>query len=347
MAKDLALKQICPHFITGEWAAIDRRSRQVIRPVMPVTATTQVGVTVNGQDVPSSGLFSGITITALQKPPFHIIQGVNDVFKIRGHAPVTLPPGHHVTARSVVQALQQGFPHLRVDAPGHIQITAVSPEEEEIFLDGGTAHETLGFPLYRQYVSRVVVPGWTLQKPPNHPDPEERYIVFKEPLKSQDDIIELSYFTKRENCRRCQGLVTEHDFRYDSKGDPIFTGGLPLLVQEVEKLVFTIKGSNIFYTWYGTSISDLIGSKIVRGGRFIETQLASEISGALATYKNIKEQQARYQPVSEQEALLRVQNIEVQQDQFDPTYFRVTIALQNRASELDVITKTIVLGQGQ
>jgi phage baseplate assembly protein W len=188
------------------------------------------------------------------------------------------------------------------------------------------------------------VPGWEIIKDKNNMDPHARVIRFHEPLRTDDDIFEVSYHTVRGVCRRCMGLGIENDFRHDRKGDPIFVENQRLLLQEVEKIVFTVKGSNLFHRWYGTSISELIGTKIVGGGQYVETQLVTEVSDALERYKQIKEQQSRYQPVSRKEMLQRIVSIEVKQDKYDATVFDVSIVLESQSGELEQITDTLLVG---
>lgn len=351
MARDLQIKHLCPHEVRGEWLAIQPSDRQTLRPVMPPTGGAgQIRMRVNGQEVPNTGLYSQIIIAGSAMPPYDIFSGINDEVRFKYNQEdyvITLRPGRYVGVPGALsKQIQDACPALQVTATpaGGMQITTRQGGAGlSLFLEGGSAHGTLGLPPYRLYQSRQVVPPWALVKPQGNPDPYVRYIKFQDPLQTADDIIELSYFTRRADCRRCQSIGVENDLRHDARGEPVFVTGLDLLVQEVEKIVLTIRGSNVFYTWYGTSISDLIGSKIIKGGQFIEAKLVGEISAALAKYKNVKDQQALHQPVGEAEALLRIQNISVTQDDMDPTVFHVVIALQNRAYEVESITKTIVL----
>jgi len=119
--------------------------------------------------------------------------------------------------------------------------------------------------------------------------------------------------------------------------------GVDLLVQEVEKIVFTIRGSNIFYSWYGTTLSDLVGQKIVGSGQLVESQLVTEIALTLDRYRDVKIQQSKLQPVTDQEFLMRIKNIEVRQDDVDSTIFRIRVDLQNRSDQVDQIQKTLII----
>lgn len=347
MAKDLHLKHVCPHFVVGEWLAVenDRMRLQTVK----YPSSSQVVIERNGIEIPQEGLFSRISLAGTEVQPFEIEKGVSDTFRFTvNEGPlqtIILPSGKSVTAEAVARSINDQAHDVSARASeGRVSLqTFEGGDDVTFFLKKGTAHKILGFPAHRFYQGREVVPAWKLIKTPDTPDERARHILFERPLKTTDDIFEVSYYTRRSDCRRCQGLGIEHDIRHNNYGDPQFVGGIDLLVQEVEKIVFTIQGSNVFYNWYGTSITDLIGSKVINGGKFIESQLVQEISSTLERYRNVKIQQSKHQPVGDQEFLLKVKNIAVKQDRLDPTVFRIRIDLQNRADEVDQIQKTLAI----
>lgn len=345
MAKDLLLKHVCPHFVVGEWLAVEDDRKRLIPIKNP--SSSQVVIERNGVLVPQEGLFSKVSIAGTEIQPFEIKRGVNDTFRFTVNEgslqTATLPSGERISAAKIAQSITEQTTGIQCfESNGRVRVaTYEGGDNVTLFLKKGSAHLTLGFPDQRFYQGREVVPPWNLVKTPNTVDELARHISFERPLKTVDDVFEVSYYTRREDCRRCQGIGVEHDLRHDTYGDPEFVDGIDLLVQEVEKIVFTIQGSNIFYSWYGTSLSDLIGSKIARAGRILESQLVNEISTTLERYRNVKIQQSKHQPVGDQEFLLKVKNIFIRQDQLDPTIFRIRIDLQNRAQEVDQIRKTL------
>jgi hypothetical protein len=301
-------------------------------------------------EVPRQGVYAKVQIKGTSLQPFDIFENKNDVLKIQVDKDVvqtiTLPKGKSIGIKSIVDSINNqasGFHASNLNNYLLLEHKDKGGVNTTIQLHGGSAHKTLGLPSVRFFKGKEVLPPWDLVKPSGTPDELARLIVFDTPLKSSDDIFEVSYVTRREDCRRCQGLGIENDIRHNDIGEPEFVEGIDLLVQEVEKIVFTIKGSNIFYTWYGTSINSLVGSKIVAGGRFLETQLVSEINTTLERYRNIKVQQAKYQPVRDQEFLMKVKSVIVTQDPDDPTIFRVKVDLQNRAGVVDSLNKLLVV----
>jgi hypothetical protein len=346
MAKDFYLKHLCPHYVVGEWVAIEI-DRRTLNPVR-FPSNQEVRIVKNGMDIPKEGVQSRIGFAGKTIEPFEIVENRNDTFRFvlnEGYVQtVHLPVGRRITTRQVVDAINQQANGIKAkDSNGHVRIESLEAGPEvSLFLAKGSGHETLGLPKSRFYQGREVVPPWRIVRT-NPVDTLARTIVFDRPLPAADDIFEISYYTRPQDCRRCQGLGIENDLRHDVYGNPEFVTGVDLLAQEAEKIVLTQRGSNVFYTWYGTSLINLVGQKIPSGGRILETQLVSEIGMTLDRYKDVKMQQSRYQPVGDQEFLMRVKNIFVSQDENDPTVFRVRIDLQNRAGQIEELKKTLVL----
>lgn len=349
MSQDLRIKHTCPHIVACESLAIEDDLR-TLRPVMP-PASSAVLLFRNGRIIPRAGITTAVEITSLQAQPFEIETGDNDTFSISVNngttQSVTLPTGLSVSAQDIADALDSGLQGVSVSASEGrvvIQHDQRGPQATLAMKDGN-AHSTLGFPSIRIYRGKQVVPGWTLVRDPISPVPTDRVLYFNQGLPSFDDIFEVTYVTQRDLCRRCGGLGIENDFRYNRNGEPLFVRNQFLLLQEVEKIVFTILGSNVFHTWYGTSLFELIGSKITRpgGGQLIETQLVSEIQAAIERYRDVKEKQSRIQEVTPAEQLRRIVSIEVRQDQNDPTVFRILVSLESRAGRLEEFEDTLIV----
>lgn len=347
MAKDFALKHVCPHYVLNEWLAVeeDRVTLNTVR----YPSSSKIEIEANGHLVPRDGLKAPAKVTGRVSQPYQILNNTNDQLRLRvNNGPLQvlyLPTGTAVSVNQVVDAINEQATGIKAEAAnGRVSLTTEAKgEDATLLLQSGTAHETLGFQSTRFYQGRLIIPGWDLVKVPNTVDQFARQIKFRQPLSSTDDILELSYYTRRQDCRRCSGLGLENDIRHDNRGEPSLVTGINLLAQEVEKIVFTIRGSNVFHQWYGTSINDLIGSKIIRGGSFVSNQLRNEIATTLERFRQVKSNQATLQPVGDQEFLQRVRTISVVQDDVNPTIFRIRVEIQNAASEIEQITQTLVL----
>lgn len=160
-------------------------------------------------------------------------------------------------------------------------------------------------------------------------------------------VFELDYNTLRGSCRRCASLNLEWDHRYDAGGDPVQARDVELLLQEVEKVVLTIKGTQAFHSWYGSSIETLIGQKIPANTTYLENQLSQEIRQTLEKYQSVKSRQAQLQPITDSEFLVRVLSVEVTTDPDDLTFLFIQIRIQNRAGEIETLNKAIALSNAR
>ena len=190
--------------------------------------------------------------------------------------------------------------------------------------------------------------GFVLVKDTNSVDPGARQIRFRKLRKATDEYYEVTYYVRASECRRCLGLRVENDYRYDLDGFLLTVGDEPKLIQDVKKIVTTLISSNIFHTWYGTSIPAMVGSKISNAG-FIRTKIMGEIRQALERYASVQKQQARIpkQDVTPRERFARLLQVDVQQDPIEPTAFHVHIAFSNQYRETLVADMSIRLPDPQ
>ncbi len=119
-----------------------------------------------------------------------------------------------------------------------------------------------------------------------------------------------------------------------------------LLIQELQKDFFTIRGSNPFHTWYGSALLDTIGKKLTAGG-FLQNLIVSDIYQAFNRWQSIKRQQEEKvgQFVSDREFPFRLLSVDLQQSTQDPTIIFVSITVQNRSSDPIQIERGLKLPQ--
>jgi hypothetical protein len=333
-----------------EWLAV-QPDRQTLRPVGNISSK-DVELEINGEDVPKRGLYSELSITTTKREPFSVPSDENKI-KLsvnKGEDQIiTIPAGESVSAFQISKSIQNQSEDINSEANnGHVVLSVdktVNKKYKSLFLKNGSAHSSIGLKDRRFYKNKQVYPAWYITKEETLFGDSRRIVEFEEPLNSEDDIIEASYYTRQKDCRRCQGVGIEDDIRYNQQGEPRFVRDEQLLLQEAEKIVFTIRGSNVFYQWYGTSLKESIGSKIIGGNDSLRGQLVAEITDALNRYRQIKSQQKNIQPVSNEEFLLKIREISVTQDDVDPTVFDVDIELSNRSNRRRSISKTIVLNE--
>lgn len=125
--------------------------------------------------------------------------------------------------------------------------------------------------------------------------------------------------------------LTNGDLSLSNSGDLSIVEGSDKLIQDVVKIITTQIGTNRFYPWYGSPISQtLIGTSYDE--RFVSAAAASQLRTSLDNLQRLqKEQLKTAQIVSPQEQIAAIQGISVERDITDPRFFRVTLTILSKA----------------
>jgi hypothetical protein len=368
MSYDRALDQICPHIVVDETLYVDS-TRQIVRPIQPIASLGSLTIRLNGLlDVPSMGVQIPISVTGTHNGPFTIAKGVNDtlVLKVNQGPPVivTVPPGTSMSASRVAGFLNFGLVGIGVQfnvvnglqvqmqsaMTGYASTIWVCPpttNTSDPSYPGSTIAGTLGVLDTHLYRGVNVCPGWALVLDPNSiPALPYRMIVFDQPLRSSGDFVEISYNTQRQMCRRCGGTGVENDWRYGYTGETGNVVDEALLLQEIEKIMFTVRGTNPFHAWYGTTLTESVGKKLTMGN-FVQNLILSDVSSAFSRWQDIKTQQQNIvgQSVTDKEFPFRLLSMNLQQSTQDPTVVYVTLTIQNRSNQPIQIARGLKLPQ--
>jgi hypothetical protein len=343
MSYDRQLDRVCPHTVVEE-ALFFQDDRQTVRPLRPIAAISSVKVRLNGlMDAPSPGVYIGAQATGTKGGPFNIQGGVNDqlLVKIEGRPvqTLTVPSGNQIPTARIVDKLNMMVRDGVFSATSKRQLrlrsSQVGPGSTVIFLPGSTAAPIFGFPINRGWRGQTVVPGWSIVNDPNTlSDRPTRLILFDALLNGYQDYVELNYSTIRQECRRCGGLGIENDWQYNGQGKLNTVQNVDLLIQEMLKATYTVRGSNPFHTWYGTSIVNSIGRKLSSSG-IVQNLIVSDIYEAFSRWQDVKKQQEEKvgQFVSDEEYPFRLLNVNLQQSDQDPTIIFVSATVQNRSNK--------------
>lgn len=340
MSFDRQIDQLCPHLVVEE-LLLSQFDGQTFIPLRPISSAGSVLVRVNGAvEAPSSGVHVPAQSGGTKEGPFNITAGVNSRLVLRVNDGLTqivdLPTGSRVPTSRVADLLTAGIKGVQFWADRNFLKfrSDLSGTDAKIFIDGAsTLTDTVGIKANRQYRGRQAVPGWTLVNDPNTLlDRPVRMVVFDEPLRGYQDFLEVNYTTVRQECRRCGGLGVENDWRYGLDGNVAEVRNEALLIQELMKVTYSVRGSNPFHPWYGTTIIEQIGQKIATSG-IIQNAITSDINTTFNRWQSIKRQQEQSvgQFISDEEFPFRLVRVQIDQSQQDPTVMFVNIDVMNRS----------------
>lgn len=164
-------------------------------------------------------------------------------------------------------------------------------------------------------------------QPPPIGEDRLKVIRFKSKWRSPRDYFQICYQTLSGYCAKCAGTNYLDDITYDVRGDAFTIRNERLLMQNVEKFVVTTLGSNAFHDFIGTSLINLIGSRI-SSVSFLSSQITSEISRTLQKFQSLQSQyKATGRAVTDGEMLQSINSINVTQDVNDPTIFNADVSV--------------------
>ncbi len=353
MSFDRQLDQLCPHEVVEE-ALFLNSTRDTITPLRPIGTGASVRVRLNGEiTVPPWGYHTPALAKGSKRGPFSITAGVNDTLVVgmdgKSDLTITIPAGDQIREDLLVKQLNRaaGKDIFSVGRGRRIQLRGekVGPEALLVLRSTSTMASTLGLTTNRYWRGQTVCPRWSLVRDQTTlNDRPSRFIIFDEPLKGYQDFVEISYITVRQECRRCGGLGVENDWRYGSTGNTGEVRDEALLIQESLKAVYTVQGSNVFHTWYGSQIINTIGKKMSSMG-LVQNLIVTDVQEAFRRWQTVKRKQEEEvgQSVSDAEYPFRLSEITLEQSQKDPTIIYVNVTVQNRSSEPIQITRGIKL----
>jgi len=363
MSFDFFTSRICPHEVAMEKLTLDAGNRRTAKFLRP-PSSRRIDVYVDGQQVPSTGLFSYPEIPFSRPDPYRIKSGVNDLllFSVGFGAPqlVQLIPGS-VRAKDLARDLQSRFPDLYVYvARNRVVVRARDRGRRTAFQFHDprwtdktesltttsrilAAYRLLGIVPGRAATGRLIFPGWTVENVPTDPTQRSRRLAFSERLKNENPIIEVNYITDQSNCRRCHGTQIEFDYQIENNAY-IEIRYTDLLAQEFDKFLFVKIGSHWKWNWLGSGLIERIGGKGTTGQVTVNSMITVDVSQSFSTYQNIKRQQdSRFpqQRVSDAEYPQQLSNVDVRVSDDDPTVAIVTVTIASR-SRVPVELKRIV-----
>lgn len=162
---------------------------------------------------------------------------------------------------------------------------------------------------------------------------QERMVFFHKKWKSTEDYFEVCYNTMVNTCPKCVGLKTLDDIHFDARGELATLRNEELLLQNLEKFTVTAKGSNPFHRWLGTTLIQLLGTKLTDMD-FMTTRVTQEINATLSALQDLQQQYiqaGRFMTTGEQ--LDKIVEIKVKRGTEDPTIVRADIAVRAKSGK--------------
>lgn len=156
---------------------------------------------------------------------------------------------------------------------------------------------------------------------------ENKYhkILLNEPELYDGALYTVDYYTYINFCPKCLGVGFVDDLAEDAPGVVRTLSGTALLSQSVEKAIITTVGTNKYYSWVGSGISTLLGSKITDVSVLLR-EIEFRAQNALGNLKRvqIKHQEANPE-VSGDEVLDAVEVVRATQDGKDPSVINLYV----------------------
>ena len=112
------------------------------------------------------------------------------------------------------------------------------------------------------------------------------------------------------------------------------------LIQDIVKAIFTTRGDNVFFPWYGCTLSlNLVGQ--VLDNDFLTSEAERSIQNTLSQLIELQNIQSRSQYVSLGEMIAAVQEVSVLRSNTDPRQYEIKVVVLTR--KLDVVEETFTL----
>lgn len=350
MSVEIQIAFPCPHLVVEEPVALGS-DRQTLTPKAPMANQNSVRILANNRYyIPNTGLYSQAILVGAVSGPYRIRRCVDligpdgnliTITTSGGTVSIRLPEGDRVTTAAVEKAIRIAVGtvvQVGITPTGAIALADINSVGADSFVRvEGKGATAIGFTTQTGARGKMLYPPWrlvnrdTVQYPSylrGLTPPPTKYPEFLLPLKGNPDL-KVTYATLGEQCPRCRGTFVENDWRFNPQGEVILIDNENLLYQACMKALLTVKGSNVFHPFYGASILDRIGSKLVGG---VLLQIQEDVRAALQNVRVVQSKQQQYQIVTDKERLYAILAANVRPGN-DPTAVLVNVTVQNASAE--------------
>ena len=305
MSFDLQIAYACPHYIRYERVAL--QNGIYIIPSSPINGIGLVEVRRDGVVLEPQGNTREALLKTPNVSPFRVKSNSNTltIKTTEGYENTITVPSKIYKAQSLITLLQPMLGSITLKEDSRKSLVFTDDRLGVGYTLSGSLLKALGFDKQKQVVkTKKTTPSWGLVQRLNGYD-----LKFEKTLEPEG-LLEISYTTEKEYCRRCGSTGVENDLRWDEFGELQSIGGTDLLYQNVAKTLLTELGSNPYHAWYGSNANRLIGQK---NNAAIGVSLRLSVQQALDKFQKVQQDLKRVQDITPEERLISVQSVDVAQ----------------------------------
>lgn len=341
MSQDYQIAFPCPHLTIEEVVELDSGDRRSLDTRQPVGGAGTVQILANGTTpIPSSGLKSFASLYSSQSGPYTLVENEDEITIQTSEGSFTVSLGVKGRIRKsadlIVQSLKASALSNVVleNIGGHLAITDGNQVGTGSFVKvTGSAAAALGFGdpkkngLQYRAQGKEIYPPWELVV--REDEIVNRFPRFKSPVKG-NPTFKVTYTVPPNRCLRCRATLIENDMRFTTSGQPLMITNEDLLYQAALKILLTDKGSNPFFTWYGTTIRERIGSKALGS---VAAAISDDVRKSLDRLFTLQKDQSDFQQVTPKERLYQILSVNTRPHREDPTTYLVDVVIQNASGD--------------
>jgi phage baseplate assembly protein W len=305
MSEDLQVAYACPHYIRYERVALQNGT--YIIPSSPINGIGLVEVRRDGVVLDSQGNTKEAVLTTPNVSPFRVKSNSNTltIKTTEGYENTITLPSKIYNSQSLISEIQPMLGSILIREHTNKSLVFTDDRLGIGYTLSGTLLKALGFDKQKQVVkTKKTTPSWGLTQRLNGHD-----LKFDSPLEPEG-LLEISYTTEKEYCRRCGSTGVENDVRWNEYGELKKIRDTDLLYQNIAKVLLTEVGSNPYHAWYGSNANRLIGQK---NNAAIGVSLRLSVQQALDKFQKVQQSLKKVQDITPEERLISVQSVEVTQ----------------------------------
>jgi len=120
--------------------------------------------------------------------------------------------------------------------------------------------------------------------------------------------------------------IVNNDISVSPNGEVDIVINTDKLIQDVIKILLTTQGTNKFYRWYGSTITQRVIGEVL-GSYYTEVEIKRAIEDSLNNLMRLQQSQALYQNISSSETLAGINYIDITREDSDPRLYSIVVSV--------------------